>query len=272
MEAYWDLIGRIIKESDLVLEVLDARLVELSRNNLVEEMVEEIGRPMLFVINKSDLVSKKSLKEQVRELKKKGDVIFVSSKRPKDVKVLLYAIKKIFKKHGKREKTIRQVGDPKIKTREAKAEIVVGVLGYPNVGKSSIINALAHKKKVKVSKKAGTTHGIHWVKVTNEIKLIDSPGVIPLVKGDEVRYGLIGAKTDKIKDPSIITHALIKLFLKNNPKNFNEFYGIEINEDVDDVIEQIGKKKSYLLKGNNVDEFRTSSDIIRDWQSGRLKL
>ena len=272
MEAYWDLIGRIIKESDLVLEVLDARLVELSRNDVVEKMVEEIGRPMLFVINKSDLVSKKSLKEQVRELKKKGDVIFVSSKRPKDVKVLLYAIKKIFKKHGKREKTIRQVGDPKIKTREAKAEIVVGVLGYPNVGKSSIINALAHKKKVKVSKKAGTTHGIHWVKVTNEIKLIDSPGVIPLVKGDEVRYGLIGAKTDKIKDPSIITHALIKLFLKNNPKNFNEFYGIEINEDVDDVIEQIGKKKSYLLKGNNVDEFRTSSDIIRDWQSGRLKL
>ena len=138
MEAYWDLIGRIIKESDLVLEVLDARLVELSRNNLVEEMVEEIGRPMLFVINKSDLVSKKSLKEQVRELKKKGDVIFVSSKRPKDVKVLLYAIKKIFKKHGKREKTIRQVGDPKIKTREAKAEIVVGVLGYPNVGNERV--------------------------------------------------------------------------------------------------------------------------------------
>ena len=92
------------------------------------------------------------------------------------------------------------------------------------------------------------------------------------MKGDEVRYGLIGAKTDKIKDPSIVAHALIKLFLKNNPKNFNEFYGIEINEDVDDVIEQIGKKKSYLLKGNNVDEFRTSSDIIRDWQSGRLKL
>ena len=102
MEAYWDLIGRIIKESDLVLEVLDARLVELSRNDMVEKMVEEIGRPMLFVINKSDLVSKKSLKEQVIELKKKGDVVFVSANKPKDVKVLLYAIKKIFKKHGKR--------------------------------------------------------------------------------------------------------------------------------------------------------------------------
>lgn len=272
MEAYWDLISRIIKESDLVLEVLDARLIELSRNEEVENLVEEIDRPMLFVINKSDLVSKDSLKEQVKILNKKGDVVFVSAKRPKDVKVLLYAIKKIFKKHGKREATVRQFGDPKIKTREAKGEIVVGILGYPNVGKSSIINALAHKKKVKVSKKAGTTHGIHWVKATNEIKLIDSPGVIPLRKDDEVRYALIGAKTDKIKDPSIVAHALIKLFLVNNPKNFNKFYDVKINEDVDDVVEQIGNKKSYLLKGNVVDEFRVSSDIVRDWQSGRLKL
>ena len=100
MEAYWNLIGRIIKESDLVLEVLDARLVELSRNDEVERMVEEIGRPMLFVVNKSDLVSKKSLDEQVVELKKKGDVVFVNAKKPKDVKVLLYAIKKVFKKYN----------------------------------------------------------------------------------------------------------------------------------------------------------------------------
>jgi len=272
MEQYWTLIRRIIKESDLVLEVLDARLVELSRNEEVETLVEEIGRPMMFVINKSDLVSKGSLNEQVKELKKKGEVIFVSSKKPKDVKVLLYAIKKMFKKHGKREATVRVFGDPKIKTREAKGEIVVGILGYPNVGKSSIINALAHKKKAKVSKKAGTTHGIHWVKANNEIKMIDSPGVIPLVKGDEVRYGLIGAKTDKIKDPSIVAHAIIKLFFKNNPSNFNKFYDLEISEDVDEVIEKIGRKKSYILKGDNVDEFRTSSDIIRDWQSGRLRL
>jgi len=272
MEAYWDLIGRIIKESDLVLEVLDARLVELSRNDEVERLVENIGRPMLFVINKSDLVSKKSLEEQVVELRKRGDVVFVNAKKPKDVKVLLYAIKKIFKKHGKREETVRVFGDPKIKTREAKAGIVVGILGYPNVGKSSIINALAHKKKMKVSKKAGTTHGVHWVRVNKDIKLIDSPGVIPLKKDDEIRYGLIGAKTDKIKDPSIISHAIIKLFLKNNPGNFDDFYGVNINEDVDDVVGQIGKKKSYLLKGNNVDEFRTCSDIIRDWQAGRLKL
>ena len=52
------------------------------------------------------------------------------------------------------------------------ADIVVGILGYPNVGKSSIINGLAHKKKAKVSKKAGTTHGMHWVRISDDIKII----------------------------------------------------------------------------------------------------
>jgi len=67
-------------------------------------------------------------------------------------------------------------------------------LGYPNVGKSSIINGLAHKKKVKVSKKAGTTHGSHWIRISDDIKLIDSPGVIPLAKDEDLKYGLIGAR------------------------------------------------------------------------------
>lgn len=272
MEAYWDLIARIIKESDLVMEVLDARLIELSRNEEVESLVKEIDRPLLFVVNKSDLVSKGSLKKQVSELKKIGEVVFVSAKRPKDVRVLLYAIKKIFKKYGKRETTFRKFGDPKIKTREAKGDVVVGILGYPNVGKSSIINALSHKKKMKVSRKAGTTHGIHWVKATKEIKLIDSPGVIPLKKDDEVRYALIGAKTEKINDPSVVANALIKLFFSSSPKNFDKFYEVSINEDVDDVIQQIGEKKNYLAKGGVVDENRVCSEIIRDWQSGKLRL
>ena len=100
-EGYWEVIPRIITESDLVLEVLDARLVELSRNEQIEKLIEEIGRPMIFVINKSDLVSKERLKEQVKELKKKGDVIFVSTKQKGGSKVLLYQIKKAFKKYGK---------------------------------------------------------------------------------------------------------------------------------------------------------------------------
>lgn len=59
MEPYWDLIKRIINESDIVLEILDARLVELSRNEEVEKLIEEVGRPVIFVVNKRDLADSK---------------------------------------------------------------------------------------------------------------------------------------------------------------------------------------------------------------------
>lgn len=273
-EPYWDVVKRIITESDLVLEILDSRLVELSRNEEVENLIKRAGRPVIFVVNKSDLVSSKTLNKQVNKLKSEvggGDVVFVSAKKPKDVKVLLYAIKKAFGKHGKREKSIRVVGDPKPRFREARGEIVVGVLGYPNVGKSSIINALSHKKKVPVSKKSGTTHGIHWIRASEDIKLVDSPGVIPLAKSDEVRYGLIGAKdSERLKDPSLVAQAVIKLFMG---EGFKKIYNISlINKSVEEVIEEIGRLKGFLVKGNKVDEHRVCSLIVKDWQEGRLRV
>ncbi|MAG01713.1 hypothetical protein CMI42_00070 [Candidatus Pacearchaeota archaeon] len=274
MEPYWELIERIIKESDIVLEILDARLIDLSRNEKVEELVKESGRPLIFVINKSDLISKEFLKSQIQKLEESGEVIYVSAKKAKSMRILFTAIKKIFKKHGKREVIERKIGDPKLKYREAKGEIVVGVLGYPNVGKSSLINALAHKKKVKVSKKAGTTHGIHWVKATDDIKLIDSPGVIPLTKDDETRYGLIGARdSERLKNPEVVAIALIKLFQKNNIKAFEDLYKIETKDkNTEEIIEEIAKKKNYMLKGERFDEHKTCSLIIRDWQHGKLKI
>jgi len=274
MEPYWDLIKRIIHESDIVLEILDARLVELSRNEQVEELIKEVNKPVIFVINKSDLTSSENLKKSIKELKEKGEVVFISAKNPKSIRILLQAIKKKFKRYGKREIPERNKFDPKPKYREAKGDIVIGVLGYPNVGKSSIINALAHKKKAKVSKKSGTTHGIHWINAGNQIKLIDSPGVIPLKKEDEVRYGLIGAKdTEALKNPEIVANAIIKLFLTTNKEAFEKHYNMELNtKNTNKIIKIIGKKKGYLLKGGKIDEHRACLIIIKDWQQRKLRL
>ena len=274
MEPYWDLIKRIIIESDLVLEILDARLVELSRNEEVERLIKEIKRPVIFVVNKSDLVSKQSIRGQIDKLSQEGVVVFVSSENKHSARILTSKIKQTFEKYGKRDMKNKFIGKPSAEYREAKGEIVVGVLGYPNVGKSSIINMLAHRKKVKVSKKAGTTHGIHWIKASDEIKLIDTPGVIPLKAEDEIRYGLIGAKDiERLKDSEVVADSIIKLFIKNNKKAFEEFYKIKIEaEDYDSIINQLGIKKSFLVKGNRVDENRTAVMIVKDWQSGRLRL
>jgi ribosome biogenesis GTPase A len=273
-EPYWDLIKRIITESDVVMEVLDARLIELSRNAEVERLIEEVGRPLIFVINKSDLTTKNAIEPQIQELEKKGSVVFVSAKSPKTVKVLLYTIKKVFQKHGKRLIPTRGRNDPKSRFREAKANIVAGILGYPNVGKSAIINAICHRKKSPVSKKAGTTHGVHWIKASNEIKLLDSPGVIPLVTDDDTRYGLICARdTERLKNPELVAHAIINMFMKSNKKKFENFYGVVIDtENPYDVIEALARKRGNLLKGGIIDENRTVHLIVRDWQHGNLRL
>ncbi len=268
IEPYWDLIKRIIQESDVVLEVLDARLVELSRNEEIEKLIEEVGRPIIFVVNKIDLVDKNRVKEQVKDLMNKGEVVYLSAKDKSSFKILLYIIKKVFKEHGKRKETDKPLH------REAKADIIAGVLGYPNVGKSSIINLLCHRKKAKVSRKPGTTHGIHWIRASPEIKLIDSPGVIPLSREDEIRYGLIGARGEEtLRHPDIVVYAVIKLFLEKNKNKLEKFYDIKIeNEDSYSVILQIAKKRNFLIKGGELDENRAYSLILRDWQDGRLRL
>jgi ribosome biogenesis GTPase A len=275
MEPYWDLVNRIIKESDIVLEILDARVVDFSRNFEIERLILENNRPILFVINKSDLVSKEKIKQDVEKLKSIGAVVFISAKKPRTTKVLLYNIRKVFKKHGKRPESEKDKSNSKnMKFREAKADIVVGVLGYPNVGKSSIINALCHKKKLAVSKKAGTTHGMHWIRATKDIKLIDSPGVIPLGKDDDLRYGLIGANGEEtLKHPDIVAHAIIELFMKSNKKRFEEFYNINLEkENSYDVVNTIALRRRFLLKAGELDENKTCQLIIRDWQEGKLRL
>jgi len=276
MEPYLDLIERIIKESDVVLEVLDARLIELSRNSEIENLIKDMGRPVIFVVNKIDLTLKNRVKKQISKLREEGEVVFLSAKRRSNSKILLSAIKKAFRKYGKREDYITEFGE-KPKYREAKGRIVVGVVGYPNVGKSSIINILSGKNKAKVSKRSGTTHGIHWIKGPEGIKLIDSPGIIPLKEDDEIRHGLISAKSvERLKNPEIVADAIIKLFSKKNKKEFKRLYSVEIssekNIDTEKLLGDISFKKSHIIKGGRPDINRTAMMIVKDWQDGRLRI
>ena len=275
MEPYWEVIKQIIKESDIVLEVLDARYVEFSRNETLENLIKEISRPVITIVNKSDLVPRKSLEISMDKLKFQGreEVISMSNKDPKAVENLKEQIKKVFSKYGKRPTL--EPSKKKTTHKEARAGIVVGVLGYPNVGKSSIINAISSRKKVKVTSTPGTTHGSHWVASSKNIILIDTPGVIPLNYMNKTRLDLIGARSvEKISDKEAVAAKIIELFLKENKQKFEEHYNIKIEkeESAYDIIEKLGRKRLHLKKGGIVDKDRTHTLIIREWQKGELKL
>jgi ribosome biogenesis GTPase A len=250
MKPYWRVIHDIVLKSDIVIEVIDARMPFLSRNTEIEDIVKKSGKRIIIVMNKIDLISKEDLRKKVRKLKKEGDFFAISVKEKMGTKKL----RDYLKAEGKKAENF-----------------VVGILGYPNTGKSSIINSLANRKKIKVSPRAGTTHGEQKIKVGN-LTVIDSPGVIPLRESDEVRHVIIGSKNaEKVRNREIIACEIIKLFESND--GLKKLYSIDKKEeDPELILEEIGRKLNFLKKGNRIDEERTSIKIINDWQTGRLRL
>ncbi len=285
MEPLWNQIEQIVRESDIVLEILDARAVELSRSEQLEEIITRIGRPRILVINKIDLISMRNLEKAIGDVlasrrAEKDSVVFFTNRNKKTVRNLLSKIRQVFGKYGKRESYAK---NPILEKpyREARGDIIVGVVGYPNVGKSSVINALAFKKKVPVSSKAGTTHGIHWICAgKSEIKLIDTPGVIPLKFNEEAKLGIIAARNpEKMKDPEVAAGTIIEQFIEENKlRRLEDFYNLRFSDETKReknpylLIEQISLARKHLKRGGVADEKRTAINIVKDWQTGKLRL
>ena len=246
--GHWPTVMRAIKDADVVIFILDARMPELSRNKDLEKKLADSKKEIFLVFNKIDLVSETAL----TKLKKENPRAFFTSEKTKDVRKLRLALQ--------------------IKAKKENLKLEIGIVGYPNVGKSAITNALSRSAKAKVSSKAGTTVGLQWAS-SDQFKIIDSPGVIPF-EDDEVKLGILGAKNpEKLKDPELVATEIIKLVSASSPKALEDFYTFKIQgSDEYEILLQIGKAKGLLKKGGVVDENRTCLKIIHDWQIGKLRI
>lgn len=251
IKPYWKVIEEIIEGSDIVLDILDARMPELSRNQELEDLIKSKGKNLIFILNKSDLVSLKTSKKHQKLLKKQAPCYVISTKNKSSINKLRDHLLNI----GKKQEFMK-----------------VSVVGYPNTGKSSIINALVRKKKVPISSRAGTTRGKQWISMKKNIRIIDSPGIIPLKQDDEIRYALIGSRNvEKIKNLEVVANEIIKLF--ENSENLQKHYKITLkSKNPEKITEEIGRRKGFIKKKNEIDITRVAIQIIRDWQSGKLRL
>ncbi len=251
MSGFWPVVVNVIKNSDVILFIVDARMPELSRNFELENKIQRYSKPIIFVINKTDLLSQ----SEISELRKRYPKAYlVSGLKNLGFKKLKEGIMIIG--HKARLDTVR-----------------VGVVGYPNMGKSAVINCLAKGARTKVSSVAGTTRGTQWVRA-GSLRVIDSPGVIPFKEREET-LGILTAKNpEKLDNPEKVALRLIAFIYKKYPLKAEELIGLK-EKDItpeSDLLESLGRKRGYLLKGGIVDTNRAAMTLLREWQRGKISL
>jgi ribosome biogenesis GTPase A len=148
------------------------------------------------------------------------------------------------------------------------------ILGIPNVGKSTLINALSQKKATKTGNKPGVTKAQQWIKLGDDFELLDTPGVLwPKFEDKKVGYHL--AITGAIKDDIIpiydVCHYALDFLKANYPKRLLERYDIPLDMyDYVSMLDQIGLKRGALLKGNEIDYDRVYHTILTDIRNKQL--
>jgi ribosome biogenesis GTPase A len=247
--GFWPVVLNVIRNSDIVLLIVDARMPELTQNSEIISKAEALNKRVTVVFTKCDLVGKKE-KELLKETY--PNTHLVSGLKKTGVKDL--------------KKYLENAAD-----NWNQNSLRVGVVGYPNVGKSTLINLIIPGAKAKVSSVSGTTKKTQWIRSKN-LRIMDSPGVIPF-EDKNAKLGLTASKDPhKLRNPEFIALKIIGYLVGKKKGVLGRFYGIEEEGDGYALILAIGKKRGYLQKGGEVDEHRTAIRIIDDWQKGKISL
>ncbi|MBN2127669.1 MAG: 50S ribosome-binding GTPase [Candidatus Diapherotrites archaeon] len=241
-------VEKVIEEADILLEVVDARFIEETRNREMEEKIKFKRKALGIVLNKSDLVPEKNLEEIKRKIQKEFPCVYINAKEKKGVTKLKELIGKLGR--GKNSK--------------------IGFIGYPNTGKSSVINALIGRHAARTAIKAGLTRGEQFIKLNDTIKLIDSPGVIPFSQRDEEELVMLSAKSpNRVKDVELCAEKILEHLKTNFPEKL-ETMGINPKKEAYELLEDYAIKKKKLVKGGKPDLKNSAMILCLEWQKGKI--
>ena len=265
-----------LKLIDVVVELLDSRIPISSRNPDINTIVK--GKKKIIVLNKSDLADEKETIKWVEYFKaQKIPAVITDANSGKGLKEVIKQAELIMKDElDKREE----------KGRTGR-KIRIMILGIPNVGKSSFINRLANKNSLEVGNKPGVTRKKQWIKISNSIELLDTPGVLwPKFESDEVALNLAytGTIKDDVLEKTDVAFYFLKYMLENEIDKLVARYNLSKqellnslenqtrpeNEIIYDIMLQIGKLRGAVVSGGNVDDVKTANIILEDFRSGKL--
>lgn len=252
-----------VKNVDAVIYVLDARAPKACLN---PSFVRIIGtKPILFVLNKCDLADEEKVKE------------FSQTLRSENIKCLMLnstasgALNKVT--NALNELCNSQI--ERFKNKGVNYFVRAMVLGVPNSGKSTLVNNLCGLARAVTGNRPGVTKGKQWVKLSNNIEILDTPGTLwPNLEVEETALQLayIGSIKDDVLQIEELVLSLISDLQKLYPSLLEEKYQIEDlqNKTPIELLDEIAEKKKCLLKGGEIDYERAAKAILDDFRKNRI--
>ena len=258
-------IGEAIKQVDVVIELLDARIPMASRNPILNEIIGE--KPRIIVLNKADLADSEMNQKWIKELNQGNQrAILVDSNQGIGTKEVVRAATELMKAKLEKQADKGRIG----------GSVKAMVVGIPNVGKSTFINKIAGKQTTVTGNKPGVTKKNQWVRLDDKIQLLDTPGVLWPKLDNELyarHLAYIGTIKDEVIDvEDLAVHLLEELVINYKKELYTRF---KINEDFSydmayELLEEIGKKRGCLVKGGEVDYTKVSNMLLEELRSGKL--
>ena len=250
-----------VKNVDAVIYVLDARAPKACLN---PSFVKIVGnKPILYVLNKSDLADEAKIQTFSKTLiTENSKVLILNSTMSGAVGKVSSALNELCKNQIER-----------FKKKGVNYFVRAMVIGVPNSGKSTLVNNLCGSARAITGNKPGVTKGKQWVKLSNNIEILDTPGTLwPNLEVEETALELayIGSIKDDVLQIEELALSLIEKLAKLYPKFLEEKYSISIKNAPLEMMEEIAEKRKYLLRGGDIDYERTAKAILDDFRKCRI--
>ena len=290
---YYRELKQVIADSDIVLEVLDARDPLGCRHPHIEQLVvsslqadQQQAKRLVLVLNKIDLVSKEAMDGWMRYLKRFYPVVaFKSSTQQQSAHLNRHepSVSSLTSASTATVELTRSgcVGASQLiqllknysRSLNMKRNITVGIIGLPNVGKSSLINSLKRSRAVAVGNKPGMTKVLQQVRLDAQVTLIDSPGVIPpeSVRSEEESQRMLlrnCLNVDKLSDPLAAATALVRYV---DLGSLLRVYGLDDEVKADEVLVAVARKQGKLLAGGVANVDAVARIMLHDLNAGKIR-
>ena len=251
---------------DAVAEIIDARIPVSSRNPDLNKLIQ--NKPRVILLNKCDMANQTATKMWIDFYKKQGiTAIAVDCKSGRGLNKFPQAVNNVMS-----EKIAR------LKSKGMKNPMMrIMIVGIPNVGKSSFINRISKQNRAKVEDRPGVTRGNQWFTISNNLEMLDTPGVL-WPKFDDKTVGehlaFTGAVKDQILDIELLAVRLLDFLKKLKPEDFITRFKLSEDElentDSYELLQIIGKKRGMLISGGEVNTERAAIMLLDEFRAAKL--